>query len=123
MHFSVLSFLLLMSEGAEAPRDLPFEKIKKLIFTIGFKRGVHLELCVKLVFEIAVASELGPMTKLLRGSWTPTAHWCLRCGHAHIWSYFDPNHLNMPKTQILGVLLTASDLLSVYKNPSGLDKK
>ena len=50
-----------------------------------------------------LTKKLGSVTKLLRGSLTPTTHW----------SIFDtdmPNHLNTPKTQILGALVIAGGL-------------
>ena len=66
-----------------------------------------------------LSRKLGPMTKLLSGSFTSTAHWCPRCGHTHIWSNFSPiipNHLNILKPQMLGALITGNSLLNLKTN-------
>ena len=44
---------------------------------------------MKLVFKYQMPRKLGTMTKLLRGSWNPTAHRCPRCSHAHKLYYLE----------------------------------
>ena len=61
-------------------------------------------------------SKLGPVTELLRGSWTPTAHQCLRCSHPHILFLFCPimlNHSTCSKP-IFWACFVASGLLNSY---------
>ena len=85
-------------------------------YHVALLSGLHPEFIVKLVFEIAVAQQMRTHDQTFEGSWTPTAHQCPRCSHAQIWSTFGPimpNHLRMPKIQILGDLLTASDFLKI----------
>ena len=63
-----------------------------------------------------LTDELGPVTKLLRG---PERHQCTRCSHVHIWSTFCPimsNHLIMPKTDIMRVLLVTRCLRNSCMN-------
>ena len=58
------------------------------------------------------------MIKLFRGYRTPTAHRAGAHG-AHIWSIrgpIMPNHLNMPKPEIMGVLLVSSGPRNSYTN-------
>ena len=79
--------------------------------SVNLREGVHPQLFVKLVFEIVVDRQTWTRDQTFDGSRTPTAHQCPRCSHAHIWSIFGPimtNHPNMPKTEIMGVLLVAS---------------
>ena len=65
-----------------------------------------------------------PVTKLLRGSRTSTAHWYPWCSHVHIWSIFVPNRPKSPNTKIMGALLIASGLRNSYINIyPWLDKK